>query len=619
MNKIKFVKQHDENDCGVACIKMMSDYFGNKMEYSYIREQLHADVNGVNMYDIVKFCNSSQMSCKALNGNIIELKKAIYDKDVKLPCIAHLIKENGWNHYVIIIEYKSNEFHIMDPAKGYIKMPEDCFSQEYSGNIICYENVKKAFFSMSYNEDGLNKFIGNMVMDNKRTIMLMMVLTLILSFSNIYFAFVLESFISRKITSTIIKNNIIIFICIFVVYIFSYVKKSYVLIDFEKKLRKKIIEKFYFCILDGTQLEVMRYTENAYITRYSELDYLIEYITSCINIISSEVFMIIIMIIILGSLNVKLLIINISMMLFLYAIMKAKAPILGVLQQNISEDNSKMIKILKEIFQGFRVIKNYNVTALRKYYINRVVDKYNEDLCLYEKNTILIDATSQCFFMLFQLITIVVSLILVKKDIWGIGSAIVYYYIFTNILPSLSNVMDTLIQHPKVETLYDRFKDVAKIKTETQSCSEEMEVADNILECKRISYSYDYKKIFNEFDFFVQKHEIVGLYGSNGSGKSTFANILTRNNEKFEGTVKFQGVDIARINRTELRSHILLVSSDDFIFEDSIYNNICLGEMFEEDKVYDVCYKCGIVPSITNDLNDVIMSNGANLSTGQRK
>lgn len=146
MNKIKFVKQHDENDCGVACIKMMSDYFGNKMEYSYIREQLHTDVNGVNMYDIVKFCNSVQMSCKALNGDIKDLKTAIFDKDVKLPCIAHLIKENGWHHYVIIADNNSNGFHIMDPAKGYIKISEECFSQEYSGNIICYENMKKAFF-----------------------------------------------------------------------------------------------------------------------------------------------------------------------------------------------------------------------------------------------------------------------------------------------------------------------------------------------------------------------------------------------------------------------------------------------------------------------------------------
>lgn len=167
--------------------------------------------------------------------------------------------------------------------------------------------------------------------------------------------------------------------------------------------------------------------------------------------------------------------------------------------------------------------------------------------------------------------------------------------------------------------MYDRFKDVEKIKAEIQSFSEETEEADNILECKRLSYSYDDKMIFNKFDFFVKKHEIVGLYGSNGSGKSTFANILTRSNEGFEGTIKFQGADITRVNRIELRSSILLVSSDDFIFEDSIYNNICLGETIEEDKILDACYKCDIVPSITNDLNDIIMSNGANLSTGQRK
>lgn len=72
---------------------------------------------------------------------------------------------------------------------------------------------------MSNNEEGVNKFIGNIAKENKRTILLITVLTLILSFSDIYSAFVLESFISRKISSTIIKNNIIILVCIFVVYI----------------------------------------------------------------------------------------------------------------------------------------------------------------------------------------------------------------------------------------------------------------------------------------------------------------------------------------------------------------------------------------------------------------
>ena len=70
---------------------------------------------------------------------------------------------------------------------------------------------------------------------------------------------------------------------------------------------------------------------------------------------------------------------------------------------------------------------------------------------------------------------------------------------------------------------------------------------------------------------------ICALVGPSGAGKTTFANLVPRFYEATSGRVTIDGIDVRDMRITDLRRNIALVSQDPVLFNDTIYNNLCLG------------------------------------------
>ena len=98
---------------------------------------------------------------------------------------------------------------------------------------------------------------------------------------------------------------------------------------------------------------------------------------------------------------------------------------------------------------------------------------------------------------------------------------------------------------------------------------------------KNISFSYDNKtKSLNKLNLNIKAKENVVLVGSNGSGKSTFINLIPRLIDPVQGKVMIDGIDIKLLEVAELRSYISLVSQDVVLFDLSILENLKLANIF---------------------------------------
>ncbi len=67
------------------------------------------------------------------------------------------------------------------------------------------------------------------------------------------------------------------------------------------------------------------------------------------------------------------------------------------------------------------------------------------------------------------------------------------------------------------------------------------------------------------------------MVGETGSGKTTFAKLLTRMMDPVEGRVLVDGVDLRELSFASLRSRVVMVPQDGFLFEGSIADNVRLG------------------------------------------
>ncbi|MCK1802485.1 ABC transporter ATP-binding protein/permease [Brevibacterium sp. R8603A2] len=115
----------------------------------------------------------------------------------------------------------------------------------------------------------------------------------------------------------------------------------------------------------------------------------------------------------------------------------------------------------------------------------------------------------------------------------------------------------------------------------------------------------------------------TAIVGHTGAGKTTLVNLLMRFYEVDSGRITFDGVDIAELRRSELRSHMGMVLQDTWLFGGTIEENIAYGKpgATREEVVAaaEACYVDHVVRTLPDGYDTVIDDDGGNLSQGERQ
>ena len=106
------------------------------------------------------------------------------------------------------------------------------------------------------------------------------------------------------------------------------------------------------------------------------------------------------------------------------------------------------------------------------------------------------------------------------------------------------------------------------------------ETNQNFLNCSHIEYKHPNGKIgLHEFNFIAQSGDLIAIMGPSGSGKSTLLNIINGNYKPFNGTVKFNGLDIYD-PKSNVKQYFGYVPQDDLLIEDlTVFQNLYLSAL----------------------------------------
>jgi ATP-binding cassette subfamily B protein len=129
--------------------------------------------------------------------------------------------------------------------------------------------------------------------------------------------------------------------------------------------------------------------------------------------------------------------------------------------------------------------------------------------------------------------------------------------------------------------------------------------------------------VLKDINLDIKAGETVAFVGATGAGKSSIINLLSRFYEINKGTIRVDGVDIREYDMGNLRKNIGVVLQDVFLFSDSIYNNITLGNPdVTEEMVWHAADLVGarrFIEKLPGQLSYNVMERGATLSVGQRQ
>ena len=126
----------------------------------------------------------------------------------------------------------------------------------------------------------------------------------------------------------------------------------------------------------------------------------------------------------------------------------------------------------------------------------------------------------------------------------------------------------------------------------------------------------------NGVNLTIQPGQTVAFVGPSGSGKTTLANLLPRFLEPTSGQVRLDGVPLKDWSLASLRSQVAFVSQDVIMFNDSVAQNIALGETVDTARVWSALEAANLgdfVRGLPNQENTLVGHNATQLSGGQRQ
>ncbi len=161
------------------------------------------------------------------------------------------------------------------------------------------------------------------------------------------------------------------------------------------------------------------------------------------------------------------------------------------------------------------------------------------------------------------------------------GDLMAFILLFAMIINPAKNLSTTISSMQKGMGAVERIEEIlnAPIQVEEKANAKILNGFNQSIEFRNVSFRYDDKTILKNINFIIEKGKTVALVGSSGAGKSTLADLIPRFHDVSEGAILIDGVDIKDFTLQSLRKHMSMVTQEAILFNDSIANNIALGNI----------------------------------------
>lgn len=131
------------------------------------------------------------------------------------------------------------------------------------------------------------------------------------------------------------------------------------------------------------------------------------------------------------------------------------------------------------------------------------------------------------------------------------------------------------------------------------------------------------KIVLHDVDLFATPGQKIAFVGTTGAGKTTITNLINRFYDIADGKIRYDGININKIKKTDLRHSLGIVLQDTHLFTATVMENIRYGKLdATDDEVYAAARLANadtFIRQLPDGYNTILTGDGANLSQGQRQ
>ena len=280
---------------------------------------------------------------------------------------------------------------------------------------------------------------------------------------------------------------------------------------------------------------------------------------------------------------------------------------------------------IKDIFNGFELIKSFNADKESKKLYNDVVTSVED--CRFSFRTsyslsIIVQETLSYSSSVIQLI-FSVYLVLTGKISFGVllGTMQVSNYVHNPV----SQLGAQLIKLKSIKDIQSKIEEIlnSSLTNSNDEIGLEKLMSSTPIILNNLSYSYDNTNpVLKNISFTFEKGKKYAIVGSSGSGKSTLIKLIMRYYEEYDGEISIGSQDIKSIDKSSFNQYFSMIHQNVILFDDTLQNNITLFQRYTSEEIQKVIKEAGLdrlVANLPKGINSRVNESGNNLSGGEKQ
>jgi ATP-binding cassette subfamily B protein len=628
LNKFPHFKQYDELDCGPACLRIICKYYGKSFTQDYLRELMHTGRSGTSLLSISD-------AAEELGFRTIGTRLS-YDDLVEaspFPCIAFWSQK----HFIVIYKIKKNKVYVSDPAHGLVEYSKEEFLKGWSqgnneGIVLTMEPTPK--FEEQENQKIKQRglaFIFKYLFRHKKQVI--QVLTGLLAGSLLQLLF---PFLTQSVVDVGIRNHDLPFIylillaqlMVFLGRTAIEILRGYIILHVSSRINISLLSDFFIKLMrlplgyfdtkmtgdlmqritDHQRVEAFL-TSGTLQTIFSVINLLI--FSVVLAIYSSTIFYVFA----LGS---------VLYFVWILAFMKERA------KQDYKRFNQLSANLEKnfELIHGMQEIKLHNAERKERWKWEHLqVKLFKVNL----KGLSLKQVQTGGASVINELKNIFIAFLAAKLVLEGditLGIMLSISYIIGQLNAPIMQLIDFAQSYQDAKLSLERINEIHNKPDEESSVEEKLsEVPDGSMVLENLSFKYDpdprAPMILRNINLTIPENKVTAIVGASGSGKTTLLKLLLKFYAPTNGIIKVGGTGLDNIRNASWREKCGVVMQEGFIFNDTIANNIAVGETALDTRKLKEAIRTVNMHEFVDHLplkhNTKIGNSGLGLSTGQKQ
>lgn len=632
VRRFPYYQQHDYNDCGHTCLRMIARHYGKSISLAWLKKQSDISFIGLSLSSLSQL--AEKIHFKSL---VIKTDYAQLAEEVPLPCIAYWKQ----NHFVVIYKITKNKVHVADPAYGLLNFTKNEFitywigksTADNQGLLLLLEPTLQFYNNEEETEPfrpGL-QILAQYIKTYRKLLVQLFLGVIAGSLLQLLFPLLTQAMVDIGINNRDTEFIYLLLLAQLMLFVgrtsVEFIK-NWIILYLGTRVNISIISDFLIKIMKLPVSFFEGKHMGNLLQRISDHDRIEHFLNTTIIEILFAITTLVVFggIIAIYSISIFIVFVLGSSLYFLWILIFLKKR--RQLDYKRFNESGANTATLIELFTGMQEIKLNGAELLKRWKWERIQARlYKVNI----KSLGLKQTQEGGSLFINEIKNICITFLAAKQVVQGeitLGMMLALSYIIGQLNGPILQLIGMIRSYQDAKIALERISEIhTHSEEETQQNSKTAFLPANAsISIRNLYFKYEgnYNEyILNDLSFDIPYGQTTAIVGASGSGKTTLLKILLKFYNSTTGDIKVGGIKIENISARAWRKKAGAVMQDGYIFSDTVAQNIAVGEEnINYEKLQHALHMANIdelVQSLPLGYNTLIGRDGAGMSVGQKQ